>query len=82
MRSPRSDENEVSLSQYKPDFVDGSVFRDYFEVTQECRKSIADAGFMADLIRSNVMRDLAVVSGDVNGLVVFPDNRLVFLCVL
>jgi hypothetical protein len=41
------------------------VLRDYFEVTQERRKSIADARFMAHLIRGNVVRDLAVVSSDV-----------------
>jgi len=45
------------------------------------RESIADAGFMAQLMRSNVVRNLAVVSCDVNGLVVFPDNRLVLFCV-
>jgi hypothetical protein len=81
MRSLGSYEDEISLPEQEPDLIDGSVLRDLFEITLKRRESVADTGLVADLICSNVMRDLAVVSSDVNGLVVLPDNRLVLLCV-
>ena len=34
------------------------------------------------MISGKVLRDLTVIPRDVNCLVVFPDNRLVLLCVL
>jgi hypothetical protein len=59
------------------------VFDEFFQVSFECRDSIADTGFVADaMIARKVLRDFAVISRDVNGLVVFLDNRLVLLCVL
>jgi hypothetical protein len=81
MRSLGSYEDEISLPEQKLDLIDGSVLRDLFEITLKRRESVADTGLVADLICSYVMRDLAVVSSDVNGLVVLPDNRLVLLCV-
>ena len=81
MRSLGSYEDEISLSEQELDLIDGSVLRELFEITFKSREPVADAGLVADLICSNVMRDLAVVSSDVNGLVVLPDNRLVLLCV-
>lgn len=81
MRSPGNDEDEISLSEQEPDLIDGSVLRELFEIRFKGRESVADAALVADLICSNVMRDFAVVSSDVNGLVVFPDNQLVFLWV-
>jgi hypothetical protein len=83
MRSLGSYKNEVSLSQHKLDLVDASVFREFFQVTFECRDSIADAGLVADaMISRKVLRNFTVIPRDMNGLVVFPDNRLVLLCVL
>ena len=82
MRSLGSYKNEVSLSQHELDLIYASVFRELFQVTFECWDSIADAGFVADaMISRKVLRGFTVVSRDVNGLVVLPDNRLVFLFV-
>src|ERR1700677_105073 len=80
MRSFGSYENEVSLSQHKLDLVYASVFREFFEVTFECCDSIANAGFVADaMISSKVVRNFTVIPRDMNGLVVFPDDRLVLV---
>jgi hypothetical protein len=82
MRSSRGDEDEVSLSQHESDFIDGPVFRDHFEITQERRQSITHAGFVANLIFSDVARDLAVVSTNMDGLVIVANDGLVLLGVL
>src|SRR6202453_1823638 len=82
MRSFGSYENEVPLSQHKLDLVYASVFREFFEVTFECRDSIHDTGFVPDaMISVKVVRDFTVIPRDMNRLVVFPDNRLALLCV-
>ncbi len=80
MRSLRRYENEVSLPEQKLDLVNASVLHEFCEVTCECRDTIVDAGFVTDaMISGKVIRDLAVIPGNVNILLVIPDERLVFL---
>jgi len=62
LRSLGSYKNEVTLSQRELDLIDASVASGCFHVTQERRESIADAGFVADGVFSNLPRDLTVVS--------------------
>jgi len=62
MRAFGSYKNEVSPSQHKLDLVYASVFREFFEVTLECRNSIDNTGFVADAIISvKVMRNFTVI---------------------
>src|SRR5450432_2557459 len=83
MRSLGSYKNKVSLSKHELDLVYASILSQFFQVVFECRDSIADAGFVSDaMISGKVLRDLFVIPCDVNGLVVFPDNRLVLFRVL
>ena len=81
MRSLGGDENKVALAQHELDLVDGPVALDCFQVAQERGESVADAEFVADGVCRNVLRNFAVVSRDVHGLVVVPNDRFVFLCV-
>src|SRR6202167_4106159 len=82
MRSLGSYKHEVSLSEHELDLVDASVLNEFFQVTFEVLDSIADAWLVADaMISRKILRDFTVIARDVNGLVVFPDNRLVLLCV-
>jgi hypothetical protein len=83
MRSLGSYKNKVFLSQHEFDLVDASVFNKFFEVAFEIRDSIADARFVADAaISGKVLWNFTVIPGDMNGFVVFPNNRLVLVCVL
>ena len=83
MRSLGGYKSEVSLPKHELDLIDASVSGEFCQVTFESRDSVADPGFVADtMISGKILRDLTVNSGDVNGLVVFPENRLVLLCVL
>ena len=82
MRSLGSYKHEVSLSEHELDLVDASVLDEFFQVTFEVLDSIADAWLVADaMISRKILRDFTVIARDVNSLVVFPDNRLVLLCV-
>ena len=82
MRSFGGYKDEVSLSQNELDLVDPSVSGEFFQVTFECCDAIADARFMADaMISMKVLRNFIVIPRDMNGLVVFADNRLVLLSV-
>jgi len=66
MRSLGSYKNEVSLPKHVLDLIDASVFYKLFQVTFECRDSIADAGLVADaMICRKVVRDFTVISADV-----------------
>ena len=83
MRSLGSYKNEVSLPKHELDLIYASILCEFFQVTFERRDSIADAGFVADaLISRKVLRDFFVIPSDVNGLVVFPDNRFILFRVL
>ena len=83
MRSLGCYENEVSLSKHELDLIYASVINEFFQVKSECRNSIAHAGLVADaMIARKILRDFTVVSRDVNGLVVFPDNRLVLVFIV
>lgn len=83
MRSFCSDKDEVSLSEHKLDFIDASVLDESLQVMLEILDSIAHTGFVADaMISRKILWDPTVIPRDMNGLVVFPDNRLILLCIL
>ena len=83
MRAFGSYKNEVFLSQHEFDLVDASALNKFFQVTSEIRHSIADARLVANaLISSKVIRDSTVIPSDMNGLVIFPDERFVLVGVL
>ena len=59
------------------------MFNEFFQVTLEVLDSIADAGLVAGaMISRKILSNFTVIARDVNGLVVFPDNRLVVVGIL
>ena len=83
MRSLGGYKSEVSLPKHELDLIDASVLSEYFQVMFEVLDSITNAGLVADaMISRKILRDFTVIARDVNGLVVFPDNRLVLVGVL
>jgi hypothetical protein len=77
-RALRGDEDEVATSQQDLDLVyasgRASVPGGCIQVAHERLESAVDARLMADAIVRAVLRNLTVISGNVDGLVVFPDD--------
>jgi hypothetical protein len=83
MRSLGGDENEVALSQQELEFINGAVLHEMLHVMEERSDPVFDAGFVPNhMITAEILLGVAMISSDVEGLVVFPHERFVLLGIL